>query len=53
MALAPRRSIDVSTTFANTGFARTRATYSETEWDIEFNIGERVWDMDNDHQIRA
>jgi len=42
MAFAARRSMDVSTTFANTDLARTRAIDSETEWDVELNVREQV-----------
>lgn len=54
MAFAPRRSIDVSTTIANTGFAHTRTT--ETEWVVGLNVrepGRSTRDMDYHHRMCA
>ena len=42
MAFAPRHSIDISTAFENADFARTRATDSETAWDVELSLRERA-----------
>ena len=56
MIFAPRRSIEVKTTFENTDFARTRVTDSETAWDVELSLRERgrsTLDTDWDPRISA
>jgi hypothetical protein len=41
LAFAPHHSTDISASFANSDFARTRATDSGTEWDGELCLRER------------